>query len=269
MFYLTDSTGYRAGGFNTPGNLIPAFQLFGPEHLDNVEAGVKSDFDLADVGMPDVKGRINFSGFYGFYSDIGIQTTGAYKTLNNTLQLATPTLNVGDGKIYGYEGEFTVLPTDDLSIAVNFAYNRGAYSGFLGPNKAGTGQEVIPGVEYEINPLWKFSVHGTYHLPINREYGDLSFSLDYSWTDSQVSTDAADLAPQEIIPAYDDMDMSLDWKDVWGKTGVNARLWANNVLGNHWIPGCLCAWRVIGLVGYQPAAPTMYGVTLRYEFGGE
>jgi iron complex outermembrane receptor protein len=270
MFYITNSRGYKTGGFNdTPTQIFQAFALYAPEHLNNFEGGVKTDFDLGALGAPDVKARVNLSGYYGVYQNIAVQTTGAYAILGATgSQLGTPILNVGNGDIYGYEGEFTVLPFKSLELNANFAYTRGRFDGFQGPNATGTGQVLIPGVNFEVTPLWKFNIHGTYHLPIDEAYGDVSLTAAYSWTDRQALTDAPHLVPEDFLPAYDNLDMTLDWDHIMGDEHIDGRLWVTNLLQNTIAPGVLAAWEAVGIVGYQPAQPRMYGATLKYSFGG-
>jgi outer membrane protein OmpA-like peptidoglycan-associated protein len=60
--------------------------------------------------------------------------------------------------------------------------------------------------------------------------------------------------------------MSLDWKDIWGETGLSGRLWVTNLTQNSVINGALAAYHAIGEIGYQPAQPRMWGVTMRYDF---
>jgi outer membrane protein OmpA-like peptidoglycan-associated protein len=270
MFYITNSRGYKTGGFNnTPTQIFTGFALYGPEHLNNFEGGVKSDFDFEALGASDVKARVNFSGYYGVYQSIAVQTTGAYAIQGSPVpQLGTPILNVGDGDIYGYEGEITVLPIPSVELNANFAYTRGRFDGFKGPNAAGTGQVLIPGVNFELTPLWKFNVHGTYHLPIDPAYGDVALTAAYSWTDRQILTDAPSLVSQDFLPQYDNLDMTLEWKSIMGSEGIDGRLFVTNLLENKIAPGALAAWEAVGIIGYQPAQPRMYGVSLRYAFGG-
>ena len=278
MFYVTNSRGYKTGGFNnTPTQIFTDFALYKPEHLNNFEGGVKSDFDFGAVNMPNVKARVNLSAYYGVYQDISVQTTGNYNVQaptpsGITRALGTPILNVGDGDIYGYEGEITIVPDPSLELNANFAYTRGRYNHFTGPNPStvpgAPALIYIPGVNFEITPEWKFNVHATYHLPIDQAYGDLSLTAAYSWTDRQILTDVAALAPEDYLSAYDNLDMTLDWKGIWGTTGLDGRLFVTNLLENKIAPGVLATWEVLGLVGYQPAQPRMYGVTLRYAFGG-
>jgi outer membrane protein OmpA-like peptidoglycan-associated protein len=183
-------------------------------------------------------------------------------------QLGTPILNVGDGDIYGYDGEITVLPISSLELNANFAYTRGRFDGFKGPNAAGNGQVLIPGVNFELTPLWKFNIHGTYHLPIDESYGDVALTAAYSWTDRQALTDAPKLAPEDYLASFDNLDMTLEWKSIMGSQGIDGRLFVTNLLQNKIAPGVLAAWEAVGLVGYQPAQPRMYGATLKYSFGG-
>jgi len=275
MFYLTNSRGYKTGGFNnTPTQIFEAFSLFAPEHLNNFELGTKSDFDFEALGAPSWKGRLNLSGYYGVYQNIQAQTTAAYQVQaggSTATQLGTPILNVGDGDIYGYEGEFTLIPDPSFELSGAFAYTRGRYSHFMGPSPtpgAGAAQVYIPGVNYEITPLWKFNLNGTYHLPIDPAYGDVSVSLAYSWQDRMILTDAPHLAPEDYLPAFDNVDMTLEWKGIMGNDQLDGRLWVTNLLNNTIAPGVLATWEVLGLIGYQPAQPQMYGATLRYSFGG-
>ena len=271
LFYITNSRGYKTGGFNdTPTQIFTGFALYKPEHLNNFEGGVKTDFDGSAINWGSLKGRVNLSAYYGIYQNIAVQTTGAYAVLETPLQpaLGTPILNVGDGDIYGYDGEITLIPDPSFEFSANFAYTRGRYNHFMGPNAAGTGQVYIPGVNFEITPEWKFNLHGTYHLPIDQSYGDISLSAAYSFTDRQILTDAAALVAQDYLNAFDNLDMSLDWKGIWGETGLDGRLFVTNLLQNETAAGVLAAYKVVGILGYQPAQPRMYGVTLRYAFGG-
>jgi outer membrane protein OmpA-like peptidoglycan-associated protein len=237
---------------------------------------MKSDFDLDAIGAPSWKARVNLSGYYGVYQSIAVQTTGNYNVqIGDAIgrQLGTPIINVGDGDIYGYEGEITLVPDPSFELNANFAYTRGRYSHFMGPNPSNTPGAVplvyIPGVNFEITPLWKFNLHGTYHVPVDPAYGDISVTAIYSWTDRQILTDAPNLAPQDYLPSYDNLDLTLDWKGIWGDPQLDGRLFVTNLLNNTIAPGVLGTWEVLGLVGYQPAQPQMYGATLKYKFGGQ
>jgi iron complex outermembrane receptor protein len=267
MFFFNNSLGYKTGGFNGQ-NFVGPFAIYKPEHLNNYEAGVKSQFDFGAVGMESVKALVNASMFYGVYRGIEIQTTGAYLGLNGVKNLGTPYLDVGDGDLYGWDFQFTLLPTPDLELKGYAEYNKGKYKDFQGPNAAGTGQVSTPGVAFEILPEYKFNGSATYHFSfIDKSYGDVSLTGTYSWVQHSISTDIASFVAQDILPGHHNIDMSLDWKDILGRPGLSGRAFVTNLMRNSVVNGCLCAFHAIGEVGLQPAQPRMWGVTLRYEFG--
>jgi iron complex outermembrane receptor protein len=266
LLYINNSLGYKTGGFN--GQSIVAFQIYRPEHLNNYEAGIKSDFDLGLIGMESVKSRIDASMFYGVYRGIEIQTTGAYLNNANTLALGTPYIDVGDGDIYGWDLQWTVLPFPDLELFVDAEYNKGKYKNFQGPNASGTGQVSVPGVAFEILPEYKVNSRGTYHFSfIDKSYGDVSFTGTYSWVQHSINSDVANAGYADLLPGHHNIDVSLDWQDILGHGGLSGRFFMTNVTNNSVVNGCLCAYHAIGEIGYQPAQPRMYGFTLRYDFG--
>ena len=265
MFYFNNSLGYKTGGFN--GQNFVNFQIYRPEHLNNYEVGVKTDFDLAAVGLPDVKSRFNGSMYYGVYRGIEIQTTGAYLTPAGNLSLGTPYLDVGDGDLYGWDIQWTVIPWSDLTLQLNAEYNKGKYKNFQGPNASGTGQQSVPGVGFEILPEYKFDGTATYHFPfINKDYGDVSFTGSYSWVQHSLASDVANVGFGDFVPGHHNVDVSLDWNDIWGKTGLSGQFFVTNVTNNSIVNGCLCAYRAIGEIGLQPAQPRMFGFSVKYAF---
>jgi iron complex outermembrane receptor protein len=279
MFYFNNSLGYKTGGFN--GQNLVDFQIFKPEHLNNYEVGVKTDFDLAAVGLPDVKSRFNGSMYYGVYRGIEIQTTGAYLTPAGNLSLGTPYLDVGDGDLYGWDIQWTVIPWEDLTLQLNAEYNRGKYKNFQGPNPAratdpaAPPQISVPGVGFEILPQYKFDGTATYHLPfIDKAYGDVSITGSYSWVQHSLASDVAQVGFGDVLPGHHNVDINVAWDDIWGRTGLSGQFFVTNVTNNSIVNGCLCAYRAIGEIGLQPAQPRMFGFSLKYAFqsdtlGGE
>jgi iron complex outermembrane receptor protein len=275
MFYFNNSLGYKTGGFNGQ-NFVGPFEIFKPEHLNNYELGVKTDFDWGAIGLESVKNRIDASVYYGVYRGIEIQTTGAYLTpASPTPSLGTPYLDVGDGDLYGWDLQWTVLPVTDVELHVNAEYNKGKYKNFQGPNAAGTGQMSVAGVGFEILPEYKVDSSATYHFGfIDKAYGDISFTGTYSWVQHSLASDVADVGFGDVLPGHHNVDISLDWRDIWGREGLSGQFFVTNVTNNSIVNGCLCAYRAIGEIGLQPAQPRMFGFSFKYEFqqdtmGGE
>jgi len=272
MFYVNNSLGYKTGGFN--GQNFLDFPLFRPEHLNNYEAGVKTDFDWGAIGMEGVKNRINASYFYGVYRGIEIQTTGAYATPAGA-RLGTPYIDVGDGNIWGWDLQWTIKPWEDLTLNLNAEYNKGSYKNFQAPNPAhltnpnAPAQIGVEGVGFEVLPQYKFNGGFTYHFGfIDPAVGDISLSGNYSWVQSSLNSDRPNAGFGDFFPGHHNIDMSLEWDNVLGHDGVMARAWVTNLSNNSVVNGCLCAYHAIGELGYQPAQPRMGGITLRYSFSG-
>jgi outer membrane protein OmpA-like peptidoglycan-associated protein len=274
MFYINNSLGYKTGGFNGQ-NFVGPFAIYQPEHLNNYEAGIKSSFDFGFIGMDSVKALVDGSLYYGVYRDIEIQTTGAYLNTSNQLALGTPYLDVGGGDLYGWDLQFTVLPTADITLKAYAEYNKGKYKNFQAPNQValpgfpiGTTQVSEPGVAFEILPEYKANGSITYDFSfIDKSYGDVSLTGAYSWVQHSVNTDVAKVTYYDLLAGHHNIDMSLDWQDILGHTGVSGRVWVTNLTNNSRTNGCLCAYYVVGEIGYQPAQPRMWGVTAKYEFG--
>jgi len=261
MVYASYSKGYSTGGIN-PGEVAPPItKVYKPEVLKNVEIGIKSDFDFGLIDLDSVKARTNVSAYYGDYLNIKQNITG----IDKNGQLGVFTLNVSSAYVEGVEGQFTIQPTEDLEISLNGAWNHVAFTKFIDPT---TGAD-LKSAPQSYNPYWQYNVQGTYHLPINRDYGDLSLTAMYSWIGKRSNTIIIPQLPQNVDPAFDNVDMNLNWKNVWGKDGVTARLWVTNLLENHWAQGSLAAYQALGIYDPSVAKPRMYGFTLRYDFGGE
>ncbi|MFK7843190.1 MAG: TonB-dependent receptor [Sphingorhabdus sp.] len=99
LTYATYSTGFRSGGFNAPGVVLPGFS---DEELTNYELGLKTQF-------ADGRGTLNLSGFYSnsegfqfFFVDV---TTGS--------QIIS---NLDEVDIWGFEAEFQFRASDQFTF---------------------------------------------------------------------------------------------------------------------------------------------------------
>ncbi|PZU07614.1 MAG: TonB-dependent receptor [Sphingobium sp.] len=72
--YVVSRRGYRTGGINTPtfGGRLTPYQSFGPEKVTDIEAGIRTDWNLGG----DVKLRFNASAFSGWYNGVQIALSG-------------------------------------------------------------------------------------------------------------------------------------------------------------------------------------------------
>jgi iron complex outermembrane receptor protein len=265
MIYVSYNKGFSTGGINQGVPAPPITKIYQPEVLKEVETGIKSDWDLGVVGLDSVRARTNFAAYYGDYLNIKQNVTAI--AANGALGVFT--LNVASAYTEGVEGQFTIQPIEDLELGANFSWNHVAFTNFILPASTPGGTPTnYQGAPQSYNPYWQYNFNGTYHLPINHEYGDISLSADYSWTGPHSNTIILPQIPQNEDPAFSNLDMNLAWKDVWGQPGISARLWVTNLLNNVWTFGSLAAYQALGIYDRSVAKPQMYGFSLRYDFGG-
>ena len=177
--YGSVSTGYKGGGFNSRGTTSESIGPYDEETVTAYEAGLKSN--LFDNTM-----RLNFAAFFNDYKDFQGATTrqGAVRAENVTT-------NIGDIETSGVEVEWTWLPTDQLSVGVNFSYLDAKFVDFCADvdgvftNGAPEPDQCGPAEEILING----APSGLFSVPIDNTKFDLanappysgSVMLDYFW----------------------------------------------------------------------------------------
>jgi iron complex outermembrane receptor protein len=261
MFYLTDSKGFQTGGFTTSAPGLPAdLATYQPESLNNVELGVKSDFEVEGV-----KARVNFSGFYGFYNNIQAGVTQSYiSTISNTPMINTVIENAADAHISGFDGEFTVVPTDGLSVYLAFEYLADAFDRFVSPV-----QGDLSSAGFFLTPKWKYVVRGDWRIPVLPADGSLG-ALDFipSWTWQSGVVDSEELSPPagDRTGEYGTLNLSLTWHDIMGTQGLDLTGYGTNVLGNPVSIGGLPIYVPLGFTSVLVPPPAMFGFTMKYHF---
>jgi iron complex outermembrane receptor protein len=263
MFYVTDSKGYTTGGFNI--TAAPAFATYQPEYLDNVEIGVKSDWNIMGI-----KARTNLSAYYGTYDNVQVQTPQN----NGAGGFAVVTTNAAGAHIEGVETEITIIPTESVELNANVAYQNDTYDQFFITNTTTRQIDNLSNQPFTSAPRWSGNLRGAYHLPINEDYGRVTFNAVLSYQSHQSSTPSLvtngvlSRPPTYDTPGFENLDMSLEWKDIMGHRGVSATMWGTNITANVRTNGPFQVYSPLGIYGIAPKAPPMYGVRFRYEFGG-
>jgi iron complex outermembrane receptor protein len=265
MVYVSYNKGFSTGGINQGEPAPPISKIYQPEVLKEVEIGIKSDWDFGLINLEGVKARTNFAAYYGDYLNIKQNVTAI--AANGALGVFT--LNVSSAYTEGIEGQFTIQPIEDLTLGANFSWNHVAFTNFILPPSTPGGAPVnYMGAPQSYNPYWQYNFTGSYRLPLDHAYGDLTLSGTYSWSGSHSNTIILPQIPQNVDPAVSDLDMNLNWKDPMGYDGVTARLWVTNLLQEQWGFGSLAAYQALGIYDRSIAKPREFGFTLRYDFGG-
>ncbi len=103
--YFTYSTGFRSGGFNAPGVVLPDFQ---DETLTNYEIGLKSQFWDGRV-------TFNLAGFMSESEDFQfffVDATTASQIISN----------LGEVDLWGFDADFNIRASDQLTIYGGVGY---------------------------------------------------------------------------------------------------------------------------------------------------
>jgi iron complex outermembrane receptor protein len=195
-FYGSVSTGYKGGGFNSRGTTSETIGPYDEETVTAYELGMKSE--LFDGSM-----RLNLAAFFNDYKDL----QGSVTRLG-AVRAESTTSNIADIETSGIEAEWQWLPTDRLSVGVNFSYLDakfvrfcqdvdGAFTnGAPEPRQCGPAEEVflngistgtfsVPvdstGLDLANAPPYSGSILLDYVVPVS--LGDIKAHLDFRYTD--------------------------------------------------------------------------------------
>ncbi|MEZ5708316.1 MAG: TonB-dependent receptor [Blastomonas sp.] len=265
LFYAKVSKGYRPGGVNgtTPPGLDPAYA---PETDVSFEVGVKADFDLDGVFL-----RTNLAAY-----------TDRYKNIQKNVVLpgAVPVSqvqNVDDGRIKGIELEVSLIPTDGLTLGGTFAYTDAKFDRLVpDPAKNPCDPTSVSIVGFCSNnrfnsvPKTQFTFNVDYTLPLDANIGEITIGGRLYHQSSVALTDTSSLNPNAIEPKYTTIDLNLNWKDVGGQP-VDLGVFVTNVTDKLYRIGNndLTQRSSLGVRGNIYAPPRMWGVSLKYRFGGD
>ncbi len=276
LLYGKVSRSYKAGGFNPYAvffgvNGDPDTRTFLPEKVTTYEIGMKSDFRLGTVPF-----RFNVAGYSTDYKDIQ-RASGDFNIATGAG--GARTLNA-DARIKGIEIETSVRPFGGLEIGGNFSYTDASYKKYQYVSATGTqacNGTVLPGgiadascipFQYVAKYIWSAHVAADRELD---DLGTLSLYVNYSHTSSQYTepVNIPALQPGTTLAPFGLLNASLDLRNV-ADSGLDLGLFVTNATNK--------LYRISNSNGYQAGGllvnetlygePRMYGLRLRYTFGG-
>jgi len=259
MVYGKYARGYRQGAvsYNAP----PPYQTYEPEKVDSYEVGAKASFRWP------VPGSVNIAAFYNDFTNQQLAVGIA-----SSLGLATPNLaviNAGKSRIQGVELEAMVMPFKGFTIDAQYAYLHTRV-------KSIENIIIVAGSPYDIfrpfvfagsrlpeTPTHKWVVNASYQLPVPEAIGDVTLSATYSFTDDYVATPGV----YGIIGSNELINASVNWNSMFGKP-VDFSVFVTNLTNQNYIVGISDNTSNVGHVAVQVAEPRMFGMRLRYRWGG-
>ena len=292
LFFINNSRGFGAGGLQN----VYKQETYAPDILNNLEIGTKSTFYVGDTLV-----RANASWYYGWFSNVKVNSTKLAYTdaFDTTPGLIVVTENAATARITGAEADVTVVPTDWLEIGTNVAYTDAKYTVFNQLDPITGVVSTLTSTPFSFTPKWKWSVRATYNFPMDSSNGDMSLTANlthtgvlYNVAKPRIPTDptdpntgivcdkyrtaangygplSADGGKVRVIdcnPSYYNLDMTLNWDDIMGYSGVSGSVFVTNVTKNMQNDGgCYCNV-ALGLTSQMPQVPRMFGIRLRYDF---
>lgn len=268
LLYAVTRTGYRAGGLNTPelGGTLVQFQSFEPETVQDLELGMKSDWNIADM-----RGRFNLALFQAKYENLqaGILTGGlpdpdadgnpANNPSNNTFYAG-----VGKATTKGIEAELQLVPFDALQLSFGGAVLDkkiddltvqlpSTLAGVV-PTKEGIGALAFMGA-----PKYSYNAAAQYTLPIPSTAGEVTASVRY-FRISEVDYGSVE------APVGDKLDFRIDWNNVMS-SDFDVSAFVTNAQDRTYPIASASSNEGLNINSAIYNEPRIYGAQLRYRFG--
>ncbi len=275
MLYAKYSRGYRAGGIVSRAPFD--YRVFEPEKLDNYEVGLKTSFQ----GV--VSGTFNVGAFYNDLSNQQIQTgfSARVDEDGNTATVAPTTgiANAGESRIKGVEVESTLVPLEGLVLNLSYTWLDTEIRDIAeivtnDPRYTADDGQIERGAPLWQTPENQVNLSAYYTLPLDPGLGRVTLGLTYVYIDERLTsyvyqgetlaTYGGNLA---LLPDLELYNASLNWEDIGGLP-LDLALFGTNLKDEeyyNYVPGLAANGLETGVLG----PPRMYGLRLRYRFGGE
>ena len=265
LAYAKITQGYKSGGFN-PYAVRATTETFQPENVTSFEGGLKSDFQI--YGVP-----LRLNGDYYWMNYLNIQR--AASDLNPVTGASGAEVLGAKAHIQGLELEGTIKPLPSLEIGGNLSYVDAHYKHYTytasGPTLACNGFVSAGGTaNAACLPLnWVtptiFSLHATYTVPIEPDYGNLSLFVSYNHNSAQHTESLVVGQPFEKLQSYGLLNLSLDWTNIF-RSRFDLGVFGTNVTNKLYRISNTDVFQSLLYAGTIYGEPAIYGVHLRYHF---
>ena len=260
LLYAKYTRGYRQGGVN-PSNI--GLETWEPESVDTYELGAKTSFSGK------LTGYLNIAAFWNDFTNQQLSVTVTGKP-GSGIPGARVIVNAGKSRIKGIEVDAAITPFEGFKIEAGYAYldtqllqfvprTLPANSPFLDP----VFPALVGKVPLPFSPSHRFTLTGSYTLPIDKSIGELSVGATFTNTTSQV---AADQSPFGIMPSNSLLNFNVNWNGAGG-TPVDLAFFITNITGQEFPVNVANNWTGNGIESYVTNVPRMWGVRLKYRFG--
>ncbi len=265
LLFAKYARGYRQGSVNVSSY---GLETWAPEKVDLYELGAKTSFQGR------LSGVFNISAFYNDFRNqqllIGVLgcTTIAAPQCPFIASAGQGVANAGSSTIKGIEADLSVSPFTGFKIDVGYSYLDSKLKSLTGLPAIPLGfTSLIPpavGGPLPLTPKNKYTITAGYTLPIDESHGVVTLSATFVHQDSTYGNSSSAVAYQ-TLPAQDLLNLNLNWNSIGGQP-VDLGVFATNVTEEKFF-----VYTVGQSFGYDSGIanePRMYGLRLKYHFGG-
>jgi iron complex outermembrane recepter protein len=248
LLYGSYKEGFRSGGFSGRAGSIAQLTPVLPETVFDLEAGIKSDWDVGNVAV-----RLNLSLFqtqiHNRQREFTRQTpTGGLTTIVESAARST---------VRGFELEGAIVPIEYLNISFGLSHIDSFYKLFVDRLGVDRTNEPVPQ-----SPRWNFSLGFVYSPPINAG-GNASIAVDYTSLSSQSFGFNPD--PTVTADGYGLLNARVGWENILdGAFSVHA--FAKNLTDKEYVQGGVFLRSNFGYSINYFGAPRTYGIEAGFKF---
>jgi iron complex outermembrane receptor protein len=230
LVYASYSRGFKAGGFNTLGDVALPINFFKPEFVTNYEVGTKLSFF-------DQRLRLGLNAFYLNYTNL----QQPIFVLNPQNGVSYPrTVNASNAIVKGAEFEIQAVPVQGLQLIASVTRLHGRYGTFINmdltnPTRTDPGQPTgywdLKGNSLPQAPDWQVNLSGSYSFTAFDNYV-VTPRIDYRWQ-SKVYFDIYN-HPADVQGDFQVVNTALTLGTVDSKWALTAYM--RNVFDKRYVP---------------------------------
>ena len=265
MLYAKWARGYRAGGAASA-NIY--FETWEPEKVDTYEIGAKTSFRGQSV-----RGYFNIAGFYNDFRNQQIQHS-LNRAATSPLLGGSAILNAGKSRIWGVEVDAAVTLFDRLKLEGGYTYLDTKVLELQPVVLTATEQLIwasvtttaAKGDPLAFSPKNRFTLTGTYTLPLDESIGRLSLGATWVHTSEQNAQSPVNSPLFFRLPTTNLVNLNASWNEVLGQP-IDLSFFMTNVTNAKFPLAVVNAWRSYGYESAVLNEPRMFGFRLKYRFG--
>lgn len=276
MTYFKYTRGYRQGSVNLSAD--SGLDEHDPEFINTFELGLKTSF------AGPVPGQFNIAAFDNELKDMQLQ----FGYFSPTAGPTTAIVNAGKATVKGIEMDLVLKLLEDVTLGVSYSHlstelksqlpldddqvaaRIGATPGTIFTSPIATEGDELP---FAPKNTWVATLN--YLLPVPADVGLMSLGATWTYIGEQRTASSIETIPilgprpnpYDMLDSYELLNLNASWIGIYD-SDFDVSLYATNVLDEEYETYRAGTNSAIGFEVHQFGLPRMYGMRLRYSFGG-